>query len=112
MGMLPCFIGSERTHHYDIDIPESPFNLIGFVNLDTSIELFFKLSRDDYEKGLNDADRVRYREMYVRFARFMLEMSLPHRTELKCATRDLLREFDVIPEPPETIGALAAVPVA
>ena len=110
IGILPYFIGNERSHHYDMDIPESKFKLIGFVNGDASVELFFKLNRDDYLKGLNDDEVARYRENYVRFSRFMMELNFPGHTEISVVTQDLLRELNIIPNPPKNIGELANTP--
>jgi hypothetical protein len=110
IGILPYFIGNERSRHYDIDIPEGKFNLIGFVNVNAFVELFFKLSRDDYLKGLNDDEVARYRENYVRFSRFMMELNFPIHTELSFETQDLLRKLNIIPNPPKTIGELANTP--
>lgn len=108
IGILPYFIGDERSRHYDIEIPESPFNLIGFVNADTSVEVFFKPSPEQAQTGLDDACRDRYREQYIRFALFLVEQQFPPDTILQTTTQELLRECRIFPEPPDTIGELAA----
>jgi hypothetical protein len=73
--------------------------------------LFFKLNRDDYLKGLNDEEVTRYRENYVRFARFMMELKFPGHTEISVMTQDLLRENNIILNPPKNIGELAETPI-
>lgn len=107
LGVLPYFINGQRALHHDIDLPEDPFTLIGFINSNGSLGLVFKLSKEYFKEGLTSETICLFREQYIRFAAFLIENDFPTGFEIDIITKQLLVETGTFPDPPENVGELA-----
>ena len=105
LGVTPCFIDGERTYHYDSQLPgEDEFTLIGNVTPDGVLEILFKpLSRI-----LSSEDIRKYADIYVMFARFLLENGYSGQGILSTVTACMLREAGLFHPVPENLAELAA----
>ena len=105
LGVTPCFIDGERTYHYDSQLPgEDEYTLIGSVTPDGVLEILFKpLSRI-----LSSEDIRKYADIYVMFARFLLENGYSGRGILSTVTACMLRETGLFHPVPENLVELAA----
>jgi hypothetical protein len=91
-GVLPYVIEGERTHHYDIDIGGSKFNLIGFINSNLSMTILIKLDFEDCKKGLSEEDKKLFVRQYSALAEFLLKYGFPTNFKLDQISGDLLVE--------------------
>lgn len=105
LGVTPCFIDGGRTYHYDTQLPgENKFTLIGSVTPDGIFEILFKpLSRE-----LSPEDIRKYADIYVMFARFLLENGFSGQGILSTVTVGMLREAELFHPLPGNLAGLAS----
>lgn len=109
LGVLPYFIDGERTHHYDIELPESgKCILLGFINSNAALTLLFKPEKDTYDNGafLPGMADV-FRDNYIRLARFLIENGFFADFELDLVTKCLFDEIKMFEDIPATVKELA-----
>lgn len=107
LGILPYFINGQRALHHDIELPEDPFTLIGFINSNSSLGLIFKISKEKLDQGLSHEEVHSYREQYIRIARFFLEYNFPKDFEIDIMTQQVLIDLKILPVVPANLGELA-----
>lgn len=106
-GILPNFLNGQRTHHYDIDIGPSAFNLMGSINANGSLTIVFKLDRAKVGQPLPEPDAEEYRRQYAQLAQFLIDCGLPRSHPLDSISMAVLEETGVFSQAtPETIGQL------
>ena len=109
LGIQPYQIDGERKYHYEIEMPEDAFMLTGFINTNRSLTLLFKLTPEKYKAGLSAEEKNSYREVFIRFARFLLEYSFPADFEIDLVTNSLLTSAGIIDKEPLTIKDLSVL---
>jgi hypothetical protein len=107
LGVLPWFVDGARTYHYNIDIGESKFNLVGLINANYSITILFKPDREDHAKGLDDDDREMYLRQYAGLAGLLVSAGFPPDFPLDPLSGDALRDTGICRPAPRTLGELA-----
>jgi hypothetical protein len=106
LGILPYFINGHRTRHYDIDMPEDRYMLVGFVNANGTLDLMFKVSRAEYKAGLSKATKQKFAEKCISFAAFIIDHGFPEDCTINQVTVCLMTEIGIVLQTP-TILALA-----
>ena len=109
IGILPYFINGERTHHYDIELPENGKCMLrGFINSNAMLAIIFKPEKDTYANGdfLPGMADI-FRDNYVRLARFFIENGFSADFELDLVTKCLFDEIKMFTEIPGTVKELA-----
>ncbi len=105
LGVTPCFIDGERTYHYDTELPgENEFTLIGSVTPDGIFEILFK----PRSRILPSEDIRKYADIYVMFARFLLENGYSGQGILSTVTIGMLREAELFHTLPDNLAGLAS----
>ncbi|MCK4983827.1 MAG: hypothetical protein KAS17_12935 [Victivallaceae bacterium] len=108
IGILPYFINGERTHHYDIELPESgKCILLGFINSNALLTILFKPESDTYKDGFLPGMADIFRDNYVRLARFFIENGFSADFELDLVTKCLFDEIKMFTDIPATVKELA-----
>jgi hypothetical protein len=108
LGILPYFINGERTHHYDIELPESgKCILLGFINSNALLAILFKPESDTYDNGFLPGMADVFCDNYVRLARFFIENGFPGEFELDLVTKCLFDETKMFTDIPGTVKELA-----
>jgi hypothetical protein len=102
-GVLPCFLNGERGYHYNIDIGQSKFNLIGFFNANGTATILFRLDRDETGRPLSDGDRMEFRNQYASLAAFLLQHGFPADFRLDETTTSVLTEYLIMENRPCTL---------
>lgn len=109
IGILPYFIDGQRTHHYDIELPENGKCMLrGFINSNALLAILFIPEKDTYDNngflpGMADV----FCDNYVRLARFFIEHGFPGDFELDLVTKCLFDEIKMFEEIPSTVKELA-----
>ena len=111
LGIQPYQIGGERKYHYEIEMPEDEFMLTGFINSNRSLTLLFKLTPEKYKQGLSAEENASFREVFIRFARFLLEYNFPENFEIDFITQSLLVSAGMADKEPLTIKELGGLPI-
>ena len=109
LGIQPYQIDGERKYHYEIEMPEDAFMLTGFINSNRSLTLLFKLTPEKYKAGLSQEEKNAYREVFIKFARFLLEHGFPEDFEIDLVTNSLLTSAGIIDNGPQTVEELSAL---
>lgn len=110
-GILPNFMGGERSHHYDIEISPSAYNLIGSINANRTLTAVFKRDRAKIGHPLSEEERGAYRGQYAQLARFLIDRGLPPAFALDATSIAVLEEAELLgSSPATTIGHLLADP--
>jgi len=112
LGIKPYQINGERTHHYELDMPQDEQLLTGFINPNRSLTLLFKTTPEKCKNGFTTDEKADFRESFIQFARFLLKNGFPADFEVDSITQDLLVEADIINETTLTVGALGALSFA
>ena len=109
LGVLPYFINGERTHHYDIALPEKgKCMLLGFINSNAMLAILFQPEKDTYDKGgFLPGMAELFRDNYIRLARFFIENGFSPDFELDLVTKCLFDETGMFKEIPGTVKELA-----
>jgi len=108
IGVLPYFVDGQRTHHYDIELPErGKCILSGFINSNTMLALLFKPESDTYNDGFLPGMADVFCDNYVRLARFFIENGFPGDFELDLVTKCLFEETKMFTDIPATVKELA-----
>ncbi len=109
IGILPYFINGERTHHYDIELPENGKCMLrGFINSNAMLAIIFKPEKDTYDnEGFLPGMADIFCDNYVRLARFFIENGFPGEFELDLVTKCLFDETQMFTDIPATVKELA-----
>jgi hypothetical protein len=107
LGVLPWFVDGARTYHYNIDIGESKFNLVGFINANGTITILFKLNREDIPKGLSEGDKERFLRQYAGLAGLLVQYGFPLDFPLDEISEDVLKKAGLCSTRIKTLGELA-----
>ena len=108
IGILPYFIDGQRTHHYDIELPEcGKCVLIGFINSNETLTILFKPQSDTYNDGFLPGMADIFRDNYIRLARFLIENGFSEDFELDLVSKCLFDETKMFTKIPETVKELA-----
>ena len=110
LGIQPYQIDGERKYHYELEMPEDEFMLTGFINTNRSLTLLFKLTPEKYKQGLSVEEKKSFREVFIRFGRFLMEYDFPGNFEIDLVTKSLLVSADIIEKEPLTVKELANLP--
>ena len=110
LGIQPYQIGGERKYHYEMEMPKDDFMLTGFVNTNRSLTLLFKLTPEKYKQGLSVEEKKSFREVFIRFARFLLEYKFPENFEIDVVTNSLLVSAGIVDKEPLTVKELGDLP--
>lgn len=108
LGLLPCCIGGQRTHHYEIDLPEKgKCVLFGFISPNETLAILFKPGKDIYNGVFLTGIAEIFRKNYILLARFLLENGFSEHFGIDFATKNLLEEAKLFATPPTTLKELA-----
>ena len=107
LGILPWFVDGARTYHYNIDIGESKFNLIGFINPNYTVTILFKLDREDLQKGLSKGDQENFLRQYAGLAGLLVKYGFPRDFPLDQISGDVLEIAGICSSRIKTLGELA-----
>ena len=108
IGILPYFVDGQRTHHYEIEIPENgKCVLLGFINSNETLTILFKPQSDTYNKVFLPGVAEIFCDNYVRLARFFLENGFFEDFKLDLVTKNLFEETNMFAEIPRTVKELA-----
>ncbi len=110
LGIQPYQIHGERKYHYDLNMPMNKWLLTGFINSTQSISIIFKPTSGMYKNGLSEEEKNSFYEVYIKFARFLIEHGFSNNFEIDFATKLLLTETGILEESPGEIGELARLP--
>ena len=110
LGIQPYHINGERKYHYEIEMPEDEFMLTGFINSNRSLTLLFKVTPEKYKQGLSTEEKASFSEVFIRFARFLMEYSFPENFEIDLVTKSLLVSAGIVEKEPLTIKELGDLP--
>lgn len=111
IGLLPYFIDGQRTHHYDIDLSvRGKCVLVGFVNSNETIAIYFKPSEDTYNGAFLPGIADVFCDNYIRLARFFFENGFSKNFDLDAGTKSILSETALFAEIPATLKELASFP--
>lgn len=108
IGILPYFIDGERTHHYDIELPEDGKCMLrGFINSNAMLTILFIPEKDTYDGAFLSGMKELFCDNYVRLARFLIENGFPEDFELDLVTKCLFDETKMFTDIPATVKELA-----
>ena len=91
-GIIPSFLGGERTHHYEIEMNhEDEYTLIGGINSSGVMTLLFKPAAQPLRKEA----KSNYYKTFQTFAFFLFNNGYRSSGELDWITRKLLADSGV-----------------
>ena len=111
VGIQPYHINGERQYHYDMVMPENEFLLTGFINANCSLTILFKMTPEKYKTGLTVDEKASFREVFIRFARLLLEYNFPEDFEIDIVTRSLLVSAGIVNAEPLTVKELGELKI-
>ncbi|MDA3797945.1 MAG: hypothetical protein PF692_02575 [Kiritimatiellae bacterium] len=111
LGIQPYQINGERQYHYNMLMPENEFLLTGFINVNCSLTILFKVTPEKYKAGLSAYEKASFREVFIRFARLLLENNFPEDFEIDIVTRSLLLRAGIVNTEPSTVKELGELEI-
>lgn len=104
-GIIPCTESGERTHHYDISMPEKlEYILIGSIIPDGIFSILFIPA----DRNLTDQMRQEYRSAYIDLAEGLIERGLTKPGELDEVSTAMVTKAEIFPESPSSLLEITA----
>ena len=107
IGILPYFIEGERAYHYNINLPEEKHILIGFINSNASIDIYFKLTKEEMENGIDEELLTYFRQSYISFCKILIEHGFEEDLPFGPLTINVFKETALFPNIPKNIKQVA-----
>ena len=103
IGILPSFIGGERSHHYDIELEyEDEFVFTGFINPNCTIGFLF--TPPDKKESISEEYKKQLRKCYILTTHVLIENGFSPDFQLDWITQKLLDEINIFSNIPEKLG--------
>jgi len=100
LGIIPCMISGERTHHYDIALPES---MVHVLTGSLTPEGLFTILFIPKQITLSDEMRLAYHSAYIDLAAGLLGRGLTGPGELDGVSRMMLESSGVMNPAPSSL---------
>ncbi len=100
LGVKPAIIAGQRSNHYDLDSgPDTKIYLTGSINPNGDISLLFKISK----KELNEKNKFELKNLYIQFARLLIENKYKGPGKLEWITKKIIEESELFSPVPISI---------
>lgn len=107
MGILPYFIEGQRAYHYNIKLPTEKHILIGFINSNATIDIYFKLSSEEMKDGITEELLDYFRKSYKTFCSILIEHGFSEDFPFGPSTISVFQETGLFREIPQDVKQVA-----
>ena len=100
LGVKPAIIDGQRSNHYDLQSgPDTKIYITGSINPNGELSLLFKIPK----KELSKKNKLKLKELYIQFARLLIENRYEGLGKLDWITKKIIEESKLFSPAPKSI---------